>query len=149
MSIPPEHADRGSTIPLILGFFLIALLLTGGAVAAGDAFVQQRGLQHVCDGAAAAAAASAGQVDRSAATETEGALAFGDVDRVVRSYLARDPSRSGVHVRVSLADDRRTLTLTCIQTQKIAFGAMFGKARGVRHVATSSARAPLSPAGSP
>jgi uncharacterized membrane protein len=131
-------------MPLILGFFLIALLLTGGAVAAGDAFVQQRGLQSVCDGAAAAAAAGAGQVDRGTGGETEVSLAFGDVDRVVRAYLARDPSRSGVRVRVSLAADRRTLTLRCIQTEKIAFGAMFGKAGGVRHVATSSARAPLS-----
>jgi hypothetical protein len=143
---PTGSSDHGSTIPLILGFFLIALLLSGGAVAAGDAFMQQRGLQDVCDGAAAAAAAAAGQVDRSAGAGAgaEVALAFGDVDSVVRAYLARDPSRSGVQVRVSLADNRRTLTLTCIQTQKIAFGSMFGKAGGVRHVATSSARARLS-----
>jgi hypothetical protein len=36
------------------------------------------------------------------------------------------------------------LTLTCTETTQIAFGAMFGKAGGVHHVATSSAQAPLS-----
>ena len=47
--------DTGSTIPLIIGFFLISMLMVAGSVAAGDAFVQQRGLQDVCDGAALAA----------------------------------------------------------------------------------------------
>ena len=48
--------DRGSTIPLILGFFLIGLLMVGGAVLASDAFTHQRDLQSVCDGAAIAGA---------------------------------------------------------------------------------------------
>lgn len=136
--------DRGSTMPLILGFFLVALLVVGGSVAAGDAFVQQRGLQHVCDGAAAAAAASAGRFERSPGAAAERALQFGDVGAVVDAYLARDPGRTDVRVHAALSADRRTLTLTCIETRKIAFGAMFGKGDGVRHVARSSARAPLS-----
>lgn len=131
-------------MPLILGFFLVALLMVGGAVAAGDAFVQQRGLQHVCDGAAAAAAAAAGRFDRSATAGDADALAFGDVMSVVDDYLARDPARAHVHVHASLSRDGRRLTLTCIETAQIAFGAMFGMGDGVRHVARSSARAPLS-----
>ena len=59
--------DRGSTIPLILGCFVVAFLIVAGSVAAGDAFLQQRNLQSVCDGAAAAAATSA---DLAAARET-------------------------------------------------------------------------------
>jgi hypothetical protein len=36
---PPDPADRGSTIPLVLGFFIVAFMMVAGAVAAGDAFV--------------------------------------------------------------------------------------------------------------
>ena len=46
--------DTGSTIPMILGFFLLAMLMVAGSIALGQAFVQQRDLQDVCDGAAAA-----------------------------------------------------------------------------------------------
>jgi Flp pilus assembly protein TadG len=136
--------DRGSTLPLILGFFLLALLVIAGSVAAGDAFVQQRGLQDVCDGAAAAAAASGVDLGRGGDLETEHALQFGDVRGAVLTYLARDPSRRQVRVNAQLSDDARTLTLTCEQTETIAFGAMFGKGDGVHHRVTSSARAPLS-----
>jgi uncharacterized membrane protein len=135
--------DEGSTLPLILGFFLIALMMIAGSVAAGDAFVQQRGLQDVCDGAATAAAASGVDLGRGGALDTERALQFGDVERAVSAYLARDPSRHGVHVSAQLSTDQRTLTLTCEQTEHIAFGAMFGKADGVHHRVISSAEAPL------
>jgi uncharacterized membrane protein len=136
--------DRGSTLPLILGFFLVALLVIAGSVAAGDAFVQQRGLQDVCDGAAAAAAAGGVDLGRGGALDTEDALQFGAVQDAVTGYLARDPSRHDVQVHARLSADARTLTLTCEQTERIAFGAMFGHARGVHHVVTSSARSPLS-----
>jgi len=136
--------ERGTTIPLILGFFLISLMVVAGAVAAGDAFVQQRGLQDVCDGAAAAGAAGAANLDRGVALGSERALQFGDVQSVVDDYLTRDPGRDAVQIRASLSADARTLQLTCTETSLIAFGAMFGKGAGIRHVATSSARAPLS-----
>lgn len=135
--------DDGSTLPLILGFFLVALLVVAGSVAAGDAFVQQRGLQDVCDGAATAAAASGVDLGRSGVLDREHELQFGDVARAVSDYLARDPSRKGVRVSAQLSADRRTLTLTCEQTERIAFGAMFGKGGGVHHRATSSVQAPL------
>jgi hypothetical protein len=136
--------DRGSTLPLILGFFLVALIVIAGSVAAGDAFVQQRGLQDVCDGAAAAAAASGVDLGRGGDLESEQALQFGDVRSAVTRYLARDPSRRRVHVNARLSDDARTLTLSCEQTEHIAFGAMFGRGSGVHHRVSSSARAPLS-----
>lgn len=135
--------DRGTTIPLILGFFIVALITVAGAVAAGDAFVQQRGLQDVCDGAAAAGAAGGANLDRGAALASGPALQFGDVQRVVDDYLARDPGRHAVQIQARLSADARTLQLTCTETSPIAFGAMFGRGGGVRHVATSAARAPL------
>ncbi|HEY8301100.1 MAG TPA: pilus assembly protein TadG-related protein [Jatrophihabitans sp.] len=139
-----DHDDSGSTLPLILGFFLIALLMVAGSVAAGDAFVQQRSLQDVCDGAATAAAASGVDLGRGGALESEQQLQFGDVRTAVGDYLARDPARHEVRVSAHLSADRRTLSLTCEQTAPIAFGAMFGKGGGVHHVATASAQAPLS-----
>jgi uncharacterized membrane protein len=136
--------DRGSTFPLILGFFIIALLVIAGSVTAGDVFVQQRGLQDVCDGAAVAAAASGVDLGRSGSLNNAHALVFGDVGAAIAQYLQRDPSRASVQVNSRLSADARTLTLTCEQTEKIAFGAMFGKGGGVRHTVTSSARAPIS-----
>ena len=132
--------DEGSTIPLILGFFLIAVLVVAGSVALGQAFVQQRDLQDVCDGAAAAAAASAADLDRSGAVATGNSLQFDNVEAVVTAYLARDPARHGVRVSAALSPDRRLLTLTCEQTTPLAFGGLFGRAH-LRHVATSTARA--------
>ena len=139
-----KRDDAGSTLPLILGFFLLALIMVAGSIAAGDAFVQQRDLQDVCDGAATAAAASGVDLGRGGALGGEQSLQFGDVATAVSAYVARDPSRGDVHISAELSPDRRTLTLQCEQTEQIAFGAMFGKGAGVHHIATSSARVPLS-----
>lgn len=137
---PRPSSDAGSTIPLILGFFLIALLMVAGSVALGQAFVQQRNLQDVCDGAAAAAAASAADLDRSGAVATANSLQFAGARAEVAAYMARDPERRGVHIRVVLSADRRRLTLFCAQTMPLALGGLFGRAQ-VHHTATSSARA--------
>lgn len=135
-----QQSDSGSTIPLILGFFLVALLMVAGSIALGQAFVQQRNLQDICDGAAAAAAASAADLDRSGAVATADSLQFAGVEQQVSAYLARDPARRGIHVQVLLSADRRRLTLRCAQTTRLAFGGLFGRSH-VQHTATSSARA--------
>ncbi|HZC72767.1 MAG TPA: pilus assembly protein TadG-related protein [Jatrophihabitans sp.] len=137
---PIANQDRGSTIPLILGFFLIALLVVAGSIAFGDAFVQQRNLQDICDGAAAAAAASAVDLERGTAPATGRSLRFTDVESVVSAYLARDSARRSVQVRARLSADRERITLTCEQTTTVAFGALFGRGH-VQHTAQSSARA--------
>ena len=136
--------DRGSTIPLILGFFLVALLMIGGSVAAADAFVQQRGLQDVCDGAASAAAASAARLDRGAALGSGTELAFDGVEQAVWKYLSRDSDRAGVHADAALSADASPVLLTCTEPRTVAFGAMFGRGAGVEHTVHSSARSPLS-----
>ena len=137
--------DRGSTIPLILGCFLLAFLIVAGSVAAGDAFLQQRNLQSVCDGAAAAAATSA---DLATARETGdvggSALRLANVQEAVDRYLSRDTSRSSVHIEARLSVDAETVSLACVERTEIAFGAVFGKGGGVDHHAVSTARAPLS-----
>ncbi len=134
-----ERDDRGSTIPLILGFFLLAMTMVAASIALGQAFVQQRNLQSLCDGAAAAAAASAGDIDRGGDLATGGSLQFTNVAQQVDTYLARDPARRDVHVRVALSPDRTRLTLRCAQTMPLVFGRFVGKPR-VRHVTESTAR---------
>ncbi|WP_375482368.1 pilus assembly protein TadG-related protein [uncultured Jatrophihabitans sp.] len=140
MTRPPRPGDEGSTIPLILGFFLIALIMVAASVSLGQALVQQRDLQDVCDGAAAAAAASSADLDRDSSVAGGTSLRFTDVSAGVVAYLHRDPTRQDVRVGVALSPDRERITLTCRQTRTLALGAFFGRAH-VRHTTTSSARA--------
>jgi hypothetical protein len=139
-------SDRGSTVPLIVCFFLVAFLVVAGAIAAGQAFVQQRDLQDLCDGAAAAAAAAGADIDRGSRLVEGGALQFADVQAFVDSYVLRespDAARSGVVVATRLSDGDRTIRLRCAVTSPVAFGGLFGKAHGVRHVVDASAREPV------
>jgi uncharacterized membrane protein len=122
-------ADRGSTVPLILGLFLIALLLVAGSIAAGDAFVQQDQLQDLCDGAAVAAASAADQF-----------LILAGVQSAVTNYLDRDPARDAVTMQASLSVDATEVAVRCSQTRTIAFGSLFGYGNGVVHTATSTAK---------
>jgi Putative Flp pilus-assembly TadE/G-like len=132
--------DEGSTIPLILGFFLLALLVVAASVTLGQVFVQQRDLQDICDGAAAAAAASSADLDRGVSVASGSSLQFDGVQRVVDAYLGRDPARREVDVAVTLSPDHERITLRCSTVNKIAFGAFIGR-REVPHTATSTARA--------
>lgn len=132
--------DRGSTIPLILGFFVLAMTMVAGSITLGQAFVQQRDLQDVCDGAASAAAASSANLDRGAGVATGDSLRFGAVGPEVTAYLARDVTRHDVRVTATFSPDRTRVTLTCRQTRDLALGRLFGRPR-VEHIATSTARA--------
>jgi hypothetical protein len=135
--------DRGSTLPVILGFFLIALVTVAGAVAAAQAFVQQRDLQDLCDGAATAAAAGAVDLTRTGGVVQGPDLRFAGADAAVQRYLARDPDRTGTEISTVVSPDGTEIALTCRRTRPIAFGALFGEAGGVRHVVHSTARAPV------
>jgi hypothetical protein len=66
------------------------------------------------------------------------------VTTAVRRYLARDPARTQLRIAASVSPDATTVSLTCTETASVAFGRVFGKAGGVRHVVHASARAPLS-----
>jgi uncharacterized membrane protein len=135
--------DRGSILPLILGFVLLAALVVGGAVALGQAFVQQRDLQALCDGAAAAAAADSADLDRGRPIGGGGSLRFTDVARAVDAYLARDPSRQGVRVHTALSADDTRITLICEESSKLPFGRLLGHPR-LHHRVTSTVRAAVS-----
>jgi len=140
---PRCASDQGSTVPLILGLFLIVLLLVAGSVAAGDAFVQQSALQDVCDGAAIAAASSADlDTGRHAAGNGGGFLDLDDVQAAVVQYQSRDPERRDMAMQASVGPDAQTVTVQCTQTTTVAFGAWFGFGSGIDHRVMSAARSP-------
>lgn len=141
---PRFRNDRGSITPLILVCFLIAALLVMGATAAGSAFLAQRDLQAVCDGAAVRAANALDPAGAYAGPAGLAALPLSDptVQAAVADYRAQgypsDPT-----LTLAATTDGRRVTVTCHRVVQIPFGAVFGEAAGLPRTALSSARAPL------
>ena len=139
MNRPDLRAEDGSTIPLVLGFFLIGLLVVAGAVLAGDAYTKQRELQSICDGAVLAAANT---IDSQAARTQPltGALPLAGVQPAVEAYLARDPGRAEVNIRAGVAADGRTVSADCRRRVRLAFGSVVGRGDGIEQRTTAHAR---------
>jgi hypothetical protein len=131
--------DRGSTIPLILGFFLIGLLMVAGAVMASDAFTQQRDLQSVCDGAAVA---GANAIDGPAARTREltATLPLAAAQAAVQDYLAADAGRTQVSVQAALSTDGSTVLADCRIRTQLAFAGLIGHRDGIEQHARSQAQ---------
>jgi hypothetical protein len=127
--------DRGSTIPLILGFSLIGLLVVAAAVMASDAFTQHRDLQSVCDGAAVA---GANAIDGPAARTREltGTLPLA----AVQDYLAADAGRTEVIVQAGLSTDGATVLADCHAHTELAFAGLIGRPDGIDQHARSQAQ---------
>ncbi|WP_232677552.1 pilus assembly protein TadG-related protein [Nocardioides sp. R-C-SC26] len=113
-----RRRERGSAIPLILGFVLLLAMTVGVAVDASAAFLQRQGLASLAD-AAALHGADAGAQGRELYTTRLGRrpLALSaDVARTgVRDYLARSgASREypGLRVAVRVIDDEVVVELT-------------------------------------
>jgi hypothetical protein len=70
------RTDTGSAMPLVIGMVVCLLLLGAGITAATSAFLARANLQHVCDGAASAAAALAADAVRLACS-TDAPITFG------------------------------------------------------------------------
>jgi Putative Flp pilus-assembly TadE/G-like len=139
---PDLTADDGSTIPLVLGFFLIGLLVVAGAVLASDAYTKQRDLQSICDGAALAAANAVDS--RTARTQPlSQALPLAGVQQATETYLARDPDRAEVSIRAAVAADGRTVMADCRRHTRLAFGSVIGRGDGIEQHATAHARSVL------
>ncbi|MCW2528251.1 MAG: uncharacterized protein JWM76_3111 [Pseudonocardiales bacterium] len=137
-----RHGDDGSTIPLIVGFFLVALLFVGAAVMASDAFTRQRDLQSICDGAATAAANSVDFASVRGELESAPNLPLGDLQAAIDAYLSDEPSRSGV-VASAGAPDGLEVTVGCSRHSVLAFAGMLGSRTGIEQHTTSTARAPV------
>lgn len=140
----PPRRDRGSITPLILLFFLIAALMIMGTITAGSAFLAQRDLQAVCDGAAVRAADAIDEPDAYRGHQDLAALPLSDdsVRAAVSDYQSRgygaDPS-----LTLAASTDGRQVTVACHRTVQVPFGAVFGHSAGLSRSAQSSALAPL------
>lgn len=111
-------ADAGSVMPLVLGMVVCLLLLGAGVTAATSAVLARANLQHVCDGAASAAA------DATQRTALTTALTASDdvAASAAADYLGARASGTSVAAAVT-ADSVR---LACRTEASIAFGALFG-----------------------
>jgi hypothetical protein len=135
--------DAGSTTPLILGFFLLALLVTGGAVALSDAATKQRDLQSTCDGAAIAAANSASAGSQHGAGLRADAIPLDNAETTVAAYLDRDPDRRGIRAQAELDRGDTIVRLVCMWHTTVAFGPLIGRPHGIVQTVHASARSPL------
>jgi hypothetical protein len=135
--------ETGSTIPLILGFFLIGLLMVAGSVMASDAFTRQRDLQSICDGTAIAAANSPDLTLARGRLSGLSSLPLGNLQAAIEGYLARDSGRAGAAATAVGVSADGTVTVQCQRRTRLAFAGLFGIGAGIDQKAFSSARSPL------
>lgn len=123
MTLRQPGGDDGSSVPLILLCFLIAAVLVSGVTAASAAFLRQRDLQTVCDGAALAAANS---YDPAGLSEVEALpVAKEKAQGAALRYVTRAfPGDASVEVSVDL--DAELVVVTCARMVQVPFGAIFG-----------------------
>lgn len=136
--------DGGTVLPLVLlGFLLAGLMVTAGT-AASAAFLAQRDLAGVCDGAALAGAAA---LDRAALAGAPAGAGLpvdaAGVVAAVEDYRLR-ADRPGL--RLEPGTDGATVTVVCRRTVRIPFGAVLGAASGLDRTAVARARTALLPA---
>jgi uncharacterized membrane protein len=138
------RGDRGSMIPMIILCFSVAGVIITGSIAAGGAFLAQRDLESVCDGAAIAGAQALDDVAYyGAGAPGVEAYPLGDVQGRVDDYVARD----GGSVTAGANTDGRSVSVTCRETAHVPFGRMFGYGGGLARQATADARPVQAPGG--
>lgn len=125
-------------MPLVLGMVLCLLLLGGGVAAATSAFTARSNLQHVCDGAAAAAAEATQRSVLSSPLGTTGDTAHA----AATNYIAQ----RGASATIGVSLDGDWVRLQCEGEAVVMFGATFG-ADSITMTVSSVARAVLPPAG--
>ena len=137
-------ADNGSVLPLVLGFWLVAMLFVAGSLALGTAFTRQRSLQSTCDAAALAAANGISQDRLHMGGATSAHLPLAGAQAALNAFLARDPSRAGVHVDAPDLDaDRTTVRIVCRTHTNVPFQGLLLRRGGVDQRAEASARTPI------
>jgi hypothetical protein len=136
--------ERGSTLPLILGFWLITMLFIGGAIALSNAYTHQEDLQSACDGAAivAANAVDAVAIHNTAVKGTS--VPLGDAEAALARYLSY-PDRQGMHISQTLSDDHASIHLKCTQHTHIAFEWIVLRPDGLDQTAQAPAQLPTIP----
>lgn len=132
--------ERGSTIPLMIGFFILAGLMLTGGVVASSAFLQLRSLQSACDGVAAAAANG---FERGGTTLGEG-LPFDPAaaQSAATAYAAQAWGSEAADIGLAVAVDDDRVIVQCTKTAHVPFEAVISPG-GISQTVTASSRAPL------
>lgn len=140
--------DRGSTLVLMIGCFMLAGVLLTGGIAASAAFLAQRDLQSMCDGAAIAGAQAfeRPEAGTEAGTEVGDSLPLSQ-DAVVEAVADYAVDRYGAvaaEVTMSASTDGRLVRVTCSRVVHIPFEDLFSPG-GLERTAVAEARSPLIP----
>jgi len=135
-----KDAERGSITPLILGFFVVALLVVAGSIAAGNAFLHQSALQDRCDAAALAVGATALQVGRDHGVRSD-QFDPGKVDDAIAAFLQRHRGQESLSIHSRISADASSVEVSCAQNMPVALGFLFGRA-SLTHHASSTTSAP-------
>ena len=132
--------ERGSTIPLMLVFFVVAGMMLTAGVVASSAFLQLRSLQSACDGAAIAAAngfeRGGGSLGDNLPFDAESAAA------AVEAYAAAAWQGDVAAVALDVSVDGDRVVVVCSRTAHVPFEAAFAP-DGFDQSVTATARAPL------
>jgi Flp pilus assembly protein TadG len=140
---PLLHGERGSALPFVLVCWLLAALMSFGAIAASDAFLEQQRVQAVCDGAALAAA---NDVDAAALYADGVGTALPLSGAGARSAVADQLADGGTPLDSWSAEtDGTEVTVRCTRYVQIAFGWLFLGGEPLERTATASARSPTVP----
>jgi uncharacterized membrane protein len=140
---PGTASERGSTLPLVLVCWTVAALMVFGGIAASDAFLEQRAVQSICDGAALAAANSTDErVVYTGGLPDQLPLTRESTEAAVADQLA--DGRAGLDAW-SAETDGAEVTVRCTRFVEIAFGWLFLGGQPLERTAVASARAPTFP----
>lgn len=141
---PSIYGDRGSILPLVIGFWLIAMLFVAGSLALGTAFTRQRSLQSTCDAAALAAASGVSKDRLHFAGATSGDLPLDNARSALDAFVARDPARSTIHIDAPILDaDHITVRVGCHTHTTVPFQTVILRAGGIDQSAQASAQSPI------
>ena len=132
--------EEGSTLPFVLVCWLVGALMAFGAIAASDAFLEQQGVQSVCDGAALAAANEVDEaVVYAVGVGSELPLTRAAAEAAVADQLADAGARLDAW---SAETDGAEVTVRCSRSVHIAFDWLFLGGQPLERSAVASARAP-------
>ena len=135
-----DGGERGSTLPFVLVCWTVAALMTFGAIAASDAFLEQQEVQSVCDGAAIAAAnRTDAAVVYTNGVGTELPITRATAQAAVADQLADGGTRLDAW---SAETDGAEVTVRCTRYSEIAFGWLFLGGKPLERTAVASAQAP-------
>lgn len=126
-----RRRDGGSITPLVVGLTLVAGLVVTAVIAASAAFLAQRDLAGICDGAAVAAAAAGTEPD----ADGDPGLDPGRIPAELERYRSDEPG-----LFLDAATDGRTVTVTCSRRAEIPFGAVLGAPHGLDRTVVARAR---------